>query len=239
MIASRLILSSWLIGAGLLSTPAAYAAREIKTNSIYMSAAPDWVTVNRVDKIVNHIQMVLEWDIRRIQVFWYQSQPEFEKVHNWGSAPVAISRKNDNTVHLGPKVTSANFDPIFGHELVHIISFQKYKDAIPKWLEEGLANYLAKAGTVNYTWLANKPFPPDVRELVHPFNGAEDHIHYHYMASQALAEMIASKCDLANLLRLSVGRKLDNYLATYCEIKDLNADFKKWVLKKAGKSAKS
>jgi len=116
---------------------------------------------------------------------------------------------------------------------VHIIIYQKYKEAIPKWLEEGLANYLAKQGQVNYQWLAAHPFPKDVRGLTHPYDGDVDSIHYHYMASQALVEMIAKKCDLTNLLRLSVGRNLDAYLDTYCEIKDLNAAYQKWVKAKS------
>lgn len=205
------------------------SAAEIQSNAVHMADAPSWVTRVRVEKITDHIQMVLEWDIHRIEVIWHKDQAEFERVHGLGPVAVAVSLKKDNTIHLGPKVTSANFDPLLTHELVHIISFQKYKEAIPKWLEEGLANYLAKNGKVNYKWLAGKPFPEDVRTLVHPYSGAEDHIRYHYAASQALVEMIASKCDLTNLLRLSVGMKMDNYLETYCEIHDLNAEFHKWV----------
>jgi hypothetical protein len=204
-------------------------AKELKTNAIHMEDAPDWVTAGRLNKIVDHIQSLLEWDIRRIEVYWYDDQDKFEAIHHYGPTVLAISRKSDNTVHIGPRVNSENFDKVFGHELVHIISFQKYKEAIPAWLEEGLANYLSKQGTVDYKWLASQPTPDDVRTLLHPFLGSVDHIRYHYMASQALTEMIASKCDLSNLLRLSVGRKMENYLETYCGIKDLTAEFKKWV----------
>jgi hypothetical protein len=139
----------------------------------------------------------------------------------------------ENDIHLGPKVTNENFDTIFGHEMSHIISFQKYKGAIPQWLEEGVANHVAQAAQVDYIWLVSRPFPEDVKKLVHPFSSDFEGARYHYMASQALIEMIASKCDLKNLLRLSVGRKMDNYLKTYCEIKDLNSDFKKWVRNRA------
>jgi hypothetical protein len=202
---------------------------ELKTNAVFMESHPDWVTVGRLDKVVDHIQSLLEWDIHRIKVTWYKDQNTFESVHNYGPTVLAISRKSDNTVHLGPRVTNENFDGVFGHEMVHIISFQKYKEAIPPWLEEGLANYLSKQGSVDYKWLKSHPLPNDVRNLVHPFNGSEDHIRYHYMASQALVEMIASKCDLSNLLRLSVGRKMENYFSTYCGIKDLNSDYKNWL----------
>lgn len=204
-------------------------AHEIETNWVHMSDAPTWLTRNRVEKIVNHIQTQMEWDIRKVEVIWYHDQESFQKSHSLGPLAIAVSRKPDNIIRLGPKVTNENFDAVFGHELVHIISYQKYKDAIPPWLEEGLANYLAKQGKVNYHWLAEHPFPKDVRSLTHPYAGDADSTRYDYMASQALAEMIAKKCDLGNLLQLSVGEKMEPYLDTYCEIKDLNQAFQKWV----------
>ncbi len=206
------------------------SAKELKTNAIRTTTAPDYVTLSRVDRIVDRIQQILEWDIRRIEVTWYKDQAEFERLHGLGPTVLAISRRNNNTVHIGPKVTSDNFDATFGHEMSHIISFQKYKDAIPKWLEEGVANFVAKAGTVDYAYLASHEAPKDVRDLTHPFNGTVDHIRYHYVASQALAEMLHKKCNgLSNLLRLSVRKSVENYLANYCEIKDLTAAYNKWV----------
>lgn len=218
----------FILLAGFMVCEGVFGA-EIVTNSVHMADAPKWLSRVRVDKIINHIQMVLEWDIRKIEAVWYSDPEAFEKAQSLGPLALAVSRKGDNKILLGPKVTSANFDAVFGHELVHIISFQKYKDAIPKWLEEGLANYLAKAGKVDYSWLASQPLPADVRSLVHPSSGTPHQIRYNYLASQALVEMIASKCDLTNLLRLSVGTKMDGYLDTYCEIKDLNVAFKKWL----------
>jgi hypothetical protein len=206
------------------------SAKEIDTNSVIMKNAPDWMSRNRAEKIIDRMQMHLEWTIRKANVIWYTSVDEFIKAHSLGPNVVAVSRQRDNTIHLGPKVDNVNFDQIFGHELVHIIFFQKYKEAIPQWLEEGLANYYSKRGKVDYGWLAKKPFPPDVRQLTHPHRGTVDDMHYHYQASHALAEMIAKKCDLPNLLRLSVGMKMDDYLKTYCEINDLNGEFKKWIL---------
>lgn len=204
-------------------------AREITTNAVHMASAPEWVTRVRVEKIVDHIQRVLEWNIRRIEVFWYTDQSAFEKMHGLGPNLIAVARKQENAVRVGPRVTTANFDQTFGHELVHVISFQKYKEAIPQWLEEGLANHLAKAAKVDYNWLATKPFPSDVRGLVNPHSGTTEQAYYHYRASQALIEMIAAKCNLSTLLRLSVGENMDNYLATYCSISDLNQSFQKWV----------
>lgn len=213
----------------LMVCGASAGAHEIQTNAVHMADAPKWLTRVRVEKVIDRIQMHLEWSIRRIEAHWYADTASFQKAHSLGPAAMAVTRKSDNTIHLGPSVTQENFDSVFGHELVHIILGQKYKDAVPKWLEEGLANYIAKYGKVDYSWLAKQKFPEDVRTLTHPYSGAAARIHYHYVASQALAEMIAKKCDLPNLLRLSVEKNMEDYLSTYCEIKDLNAEFRKWV----------
>jgi hypothetical protein len=209
-------------------------AKEIDSNSVRMPNAPDWLTRNRVEAVTDRIQTALEWTIRKIEVSWYSDQGAFQKEHSLGPLAMAVSRKRDSTIHLGPNVTKANFDTVFGHELVHIILYQKYADAVPKWLEEGLANHLAKHGKVDYAWLGARPFPADVRQLLHPYKSSAEATRYHYMASQALIEMIAKKCDLTNLLRLSVGEKLESYLQTYCEITDINSAFKQWVKKRQG-----
>jgi uncharacterized protein YifN (PemK superfamily) len=210
-------------------------AKELQTNATYSADVPKWVTKGRIDKVVDKVQTYLEWDIHRVNLYWYQDQASFEKVHSLGSVVVAVTKKNENSVHLGPAVTSENFDKIFAHELAHVIIAQKYKQAIPQWFEEGLANYISKAEVVDYKLLQSQPFPDDVHELTHPASGTAAQVHYKYMASQALAEMLAKKCDLKNLLRLSVGMKMDSYIDTYCEIKDLNKAFKDWVLKQGKK----
>jgi len=206
-------------------------AKEIQTNAVTMPNAPEWLRTPRVEKVTDRIQSTLEWTIRKIQVVWYTDQAAFEKDHGLGPYARAVSHKNLNLIRLGPKVNNDNFDQVFGHELTHIISYQKYKDAIPKWLEEGLANHLSKNAKVDYKWLASRPMPEDVRSLVHPMKGSADDIRYSYQASQALAEMISKKCDLTNLLRLSVGHGMEAYLKTYCEIPDLNEAYKKWIEK--------
>lgn len=217
-----------------ITPPSPAEAKEIKTNAILSKNAPDWLTASRVDRVVDRIQNILEWSIRRVEVVWYTDQDEFERMHKHGPTVLAISKQKDNSVHIGPKVDSANFDGTFGHEMSHIISFQKYKGAIPRWLEEGVANHVSKAEKVNYKYLANHAPPKDVRDLTHPFSGTLDDISYHYVASQALAEMLNAKCNgLSNLLRLSVGRGVEKYLEKYCDIKDLTASFNKWVAGKA------
>ncbi len=202
---------------------------DIKTNHVHMANAPKWLKESRIDRVVDHIQSKMEWDIRRVEVKWYGDAASFAAANQLGPSAIAITTSPDIVVHLSPRVTDTNFDKVFGHEMVHVISLQKYKGAIPRWLEEGLANYLAKDGSVDYRWLAQQPLPKDVKELVHPFSGDDNHVRYVYMASQALAELIGSKCDMEGLLRLSVKRNLEDYLAKICNIDDINVAFKKWV----------
>lgn len=217
--------SSLLLSFFLFSTTA--FSDEILTNNVKIPNPPAWLTESRVDRAATHVGNVLEWNIRRVTVYWYQSQTEFEKLHGFGPRVQAFSRPSDNTFHLGPQVTQANFEPIFQHELTHVIIAQKYRPAIPSWVEEGLANYVAKKGKVDYVWLASQPFR-GVTSLTHPFRGAQDS-QYHYAASTAVVEMIAAKCSLSDLLQLSVGKKMETYLSTYCNLQDIDGEFKKWI----------
>ncbi|MGE4132389.1 MAG: hypothetical protein AB7F86_12175 [Bdellovibrionales bacterium] len=208
----------------------------IETNALTLHNPPKWLKRTRVEKSIDRIQTKLEWTIRRIQVYYYSSFDDFAKAHSLGPMALAVTQTGtgEAVVQIGPSVTSENFDGVLAHELVHVIAFQKYKTAIPKWLEEGLANHLAKMQKVDYKWLAAQPFPPDVKELAHPMRGSTSEISYRYKASQAFAEMLDKKCDLENLIRLSVERKMEDYMRTYCEIPDLNEAFRAWVKKKAG-----
>ncbi|OQW46432.1 MAG: hypothetical protein A4S09_05530 [Proteobacteria bacterium SG_bin7] len=207
-------------------------SREILTNSVRMRAAPRWLTSTRINKVADRVQSTLEWTIRRAEVLWYSDEDLFIAAHGLSNTLVAFSQKTANTIHLGPKITEKNFDQIFAHELVHIVAYQKYKQAIPGWLEEGLANHVGKVGKVDYQWLKNQPALEHASELAHPLVGSEFQIHYRYVASQALAEMLHKKCDFKNLLRLSVGRKMEDYISTYCGIKDLDAAFRSWIKEK-------
>lgn len=210
---------------------------ELLTNFIRFPRPPGWLSSSMVEKATGPIQDFLQWDIRRIQAYWHADQTEFETLHGMGPGTHAFFRRSDSTLHLGPQVGAQNFQPIFQHELVHAIFFQKYKGAIPTWMEEGLANYLGKTGPVDYLWLSQQPYR-DVTSLSHP---ARDHSgsRFHYQASQAVTEYIASKCSLHDLLELSVGKKLETYLSTFCEISDVNAGFQKWVHDKANANAKA
>ncbi len=197
-----------------------------------MKTAPKWLTGTRINKVADKVQSTLEWTIRRAEVIWYSDENEFVTAHGLSPTLVAFSKKIANTIHLGPKITEKNFDAIFAHELVHIVAFQKYKEAIPAWLEEGLANHIGSTAKVNYKWLQAQDLPENVFDLAHPLAGSESQIHFRYVASQALTEMLAKKCDFKNLLRLSVGRKMESYISTYCGIKDLNASFRSWIKEK-------
>ncbi len=210
------------------------SAAEINTNEVSSSNAPSWVKVSRVDRVVSRVQRFMEWDLRKVKVVWYSDQKEFQHFHHYDSSVLAVTQKPENTIHLGPRVDNSNFDAVFGHELVHAILFQKYKKSIPNWLEEGLANYASKHGTVDYRWIASQPFV-DVKTLGHPFlDSAHSTLspRYHYQVSTALIQMIASKCNLEELLQLSLGTSLENYLSTTCELDDINASFQTWVKKK-------
>lgn len=204
-------------------------AKQIETNQVRMTGAPEWLEEARVREIAERMGSTLEWEIRKINVTYYEDKDAYAKVNRLGPLAVAFTRRSDATVHLGPGVTKDNFDAIFGHELAHVILVQKYKGAIPSWLEEGLANHVAKLGRVDYEALKTKPVL-DVLKLSHPY-GKETDTRHIYQSSQAVMEMIAHKCSLTDLLQLSVGKKLETYLKTYCQIPDVNAAFREWVAK--------
>lgn len=202
-------------------------AKEITINQAYLHHAPEWLKEHRLQAVVDKVQSFLEWDLRRIHVYYYSDRMEFNRKLSLNFKAAAFFRRADSTLHLGPEVEDKNFDRIFTHELVHAIFHQKYKGSIPPWLEEGFANYIGKTEGVDYTWLKAQA-PTDITRLIHP-NIDQTGAKFHYQASTALIEMIAKKCPLSDLLKLSVGAKLTTYLSTYCEIKDVNTAFQQWL----------
>ncbi len=231
LLAASLCLSGWSWRDQLKGNDGA----SIELNQAVVHTPPKWLRASRVQKIVDKVQAFLEWDIRKIRVYFYFEQASFERAHGLGPSVRAAAKRADMTVHLGPKITDATFDDAFGHELAHIVVFQKYKDAIPKWLDEGLANYVSRKEPVDFAYLASRP-QRDISRMGHPFNSGEDP-RYVYQASTAVMQMIAERCSLKDLLQLSVGKSLESYLKTYCEITDLSGDFYGWVKKKASKKA--
>lgn len=209
--------------------------KEIITNEVQMPDAPAWLKQTRIEKVTDRIQHHLDWSTHRVAVYWHKTQDDFDRVQHFGAQSVAITKySNDKaTIHLGPRVDTKNFDEVFGHELVHVIAFQKYKGVIPKWLEEGIANYFSRYDKVDYKWLDRQPPIADVHQLAHPFSGSPAEVTYRYKASQAFAEMLAKKCNLEVLIGMSSENKMEDYMRTYCELKDLTGAFHSWVKKKA------
>src|SRR4051812_12317297 len=107
----------------LLLRTASALGSEFTTNSVQVSNAPSWLKASRVDRVVEKAENFLQWDTRRVRVYWYTDAASFEKVHKLGPAVQAFSRRDENAIHVGPAVDSANFDQVFGHEVAHIIQF--------------------------------------------------------------------------------------------------------------------
>src|SRR4051812_9028269 len=99
-------------------------AKEITTNEVVISNAPAWLKQPRVERVTDHIQNKLEWSIRKINVYYFSSEIEYEKAQTLGPMALAVTKSaNDkSTMYLGPRVSNENFDEVFGHELVHVIS---------------------------------------------------------------------------------------------------------------------
>lgn len=217
-------------------------AATLQTNAATVFNAPHWIDARRVEKITDATQHFLEWDIRRVSVFFHSTPEEFARANSLGSsAVVALTKKSDQSVHLGPQVDDAQFDGVFSHELTHVILYQKYKDAIPDWLSEGLANFISQKvakqinsksqgrGVVDYKWLSHQT-PELVTALSHPFTDKSiDRVRYRYAASTALMQMLASKCDVFDLIQLAVGKHLEIYIKNTCGIDDLNLALKSWI----------
>ena len=222
------------------SFPLSGHAQQMRLNQMTVEMPPPWLKESRIQRVVDRIENKLEWDIRKIRVVFYADQGAFLKEFGVPDAPIsAFARKTDMSVHVGPKVDAQNFDAVFGHELSHVISYQKYKDAIPRWLEEGLANLVSKNGKPDYEWLSLQGQLPVVHSMGHPFKAvttgkeATGSIRLHYEASHALADLLATKCGLHDLLQLSMGSSVENYIATLCGMKDLDQALKDWVARKA------
>jgi len=213
------------------------SAWSFQTNELRMVDAPVWVKRTKVQKITDRIQQKLEWRIRRVDVIWFSSESKFGDAQGLGPQALAVTQSRGTQANvqvlLGPRVNQANYEVVLGHELVHVIILQKYKTSIPKWLEEGLANHLSKQANVDYVWLKTRPSPQSIEDLSHPLKGNPAEIRAKYMFSQALAEMIDRKCDFENLLRLSVERKLEDYLRRTCGLTDVGQELKAWVARQS------
>jgi len=214
-------------------------SKTIQTNSVNIENAPAWLSEYAVQSIVDKVEYKLEWSIRRTTANFYKDQGTFISKFNGRAAPdiVAFTKKADNSIHLGPRVTKANFAIVFGHELAHVVLFQKYKDSVPPWLTEGLCNSIGGADKISYSWLAAQTPRIDVSRLEHPYDKKrQNRADVHYRASLAVLKMLEKKCpDFKELLNLSLKSKLADFLPTYCNIPNLNSTFWTWVDSEARK----
>lgn len=216
------------------------------TNAASFENAPKWLTALRVNRVVDHVVYEIPWSIHRVRVRWFDSASEFAAAHGLksdGSSNIlAVTKKNENEMDIGPGVNTKNFDGVFGHELVHVIISQKYGiGAIPPWLEEGLANYTAKRNDVRFVEIKkylNEHPDFDVRTLGHPFSGntvpgvSAD---LQYSMSTVLMQSIAAHCDAYDLLQMATGKgnSVEGWLEKICDISDLNKTFRDYVAKRA------
>jgi hypothetical protein len=237
----------------LFTLPAnAQSSRSIRTNSLTVLNAPAWLTERRVEKLTDSVEQLLEWQIRRVTVRFFNDAGAFASENKLkSSAVVAFTRKSDGTVSLSPQVKENEFDGVLTHELTHVVVNQKYRQAIPDWLEEGLANFISQKvakrlggrgrGVVDYAWLAQQS-ADSYTELGHPLGEGKDgtitRVRYRYAASTALMEMIASHCDVFDLMQLALGRRMEPYLKNTCELTDVDAALRAWVAAKSKTAAK-
>jgi hypothetical protein len=231
----------FLISALTLSLAA--QANDFVIEQIHFKKPPQWLTLSLAQKTISRVKGFLDWDPRHAEISFYTDTREFEahlaSHHSDRYISHAVTEKNQSQIHLGPQVTGRNFAQVFGHELVHLALFQKYKDEVPHWLEEGLANYVPGKDDdllVDYAWLGKHLSPqerPKKRGLINTLEatGQTSHPHYQYEASTALIQMIASKCSLEDVIQHSLGGSFEKYLSTHCGIVDIDEEFKKWVNK--------
>ncbi len=215
-------------------------AAELSTNSLVIHEAPAWLKARVAERSVERIERHLEWDLRKIHVWFYSDSARFNQAHGLRSSQVtvfAFTKPADLSVHFSPGITAENFDRFFGHELVHVMLRQKFKGSVPPWLEEGVANTFGAKGArpvvslkLDYPWILAQAGARDLRQMRHPFRSeGGEQAKFHYQASTALVEFIRSRCDLEQLLQLSVKKSVESYLPTLCEIRDLNAEFRSFL----------
>jgi hypothetical protein len=220
-----------LLVVALNASLGAAAGKSYRTNCCEVTNAPKWLSSYKITDIASRMEQEMGWSIRRVRVIFHDSEVAFTKASRLNFSANAFFSPARQTIEFKPQVNLVSFTPTFRHELSHVISNQKFKGGIPSWLEEGFANYLGSKRKVDYKWLAKQDLP-DASRLSHPQSDATGS-KMHYQLSTATVEMIAKRCNLKQLLMLTTGSKLTNYLETFCKIKDINAEVRKWVQSKA------
>lgn len=202
-----------------------------KTNCCAVENAPSWLSSYLMSDISAEMEQKMHWVIRRVRVVFHNNKATFASAANLNFSASAFFSPMGQVIEFSPQPNLETFAPIFRHELAHVISNQKFKGAIPRWLEEGFANFLGSRHDVDYKWLAAQTLP-NASELGHPSTDASGS-KMHYLLSTATVEMIAGTCNLDDLLMLATGSKLTNYLETFCKIKDVNKSVRGWITGKA------
>jgi hypothetical protein len=208
----------------------------LMTNSLQIDKSPSWLSENTINKVAAKIESRLEWSIQRINGKFYKSLPEFESAHGYAGSPIlAFYRSATKEIHFGPGVTKLNFEATFAHELAHAVVAQKFQSHLPKWLEEGLANWASDKNEVDWSELA-KLFPRmDPKSAAHPFTAQEaGETRARYTVSLAALQFLKKQCpSFRELLNLSLKSNLEDFLASYCKIQDLKTEFWKFVDRRA------
>jgi hypothetical protein len=204
-------------------------AENYRTNCCEVENAPSWLSSYTLSEIASEMESEMGWSIRRVKVIFHNTDQTFTKSANLNFSALAFFSPSRQTIEFKPQKDLASFTPTFRHELAHVISNQKFKGGIPQWLEEGFANYIGAKQKIDYKWLKAQTLP-DASKLSHPNSDATGS-RMHYLLSTATVEMIASKCDLHDLLMLTTGSKMTQYLETFCKIKNLDADVRDFVTK--------
>jgi hypothetical protein len=210
-------------------------AMALMTNSLKIENPPSWVKESIIQKVAARIESKLEWSPRRVNAYFYNSEQTFSDAHGFHGSPIlAFYRRQTTDLHFGPRVDKNNFEMVLTHEMSHAVIAQKYKDHLPKWLEEGLANWTAKNDTVPWKDLAKLQPRMDPREAAHPFQASEfQFTEARYMVSLAAVHFLKKECpSLRELLNLSLKSNLEKFLPTYCQIKNLKEEFWAFVDKR-------
>ncbi len=210
-------------------------AKDFQLNCCNVKNPPEWLNREDVRRVVDRVQDALDWDIRRVNVTFYPNQEGYDAMSKLSFRSAAFTQKSDQSIHIAPVADFATLEPTLGHELVHVIFIQKYKNGIPEWLVEGFANYIGTNRKVDYPWLAKQTFVP-VTSLSHPNSGNVD-VKLHYQESFAAAAMIADRCRINDLFMLTAGSKMEKYFETFCKIKNIDSSVKEWIQTEGLKSS--
>jgi len=145
---------------------------------------------------------------------------------------------------------------LLGHEIVHLVMHRFYTSAIPRWLDEGLAQYLSKDAHASYQRargylskphseaIAAEEFIPVTTLLGYSSYPAADHIHLFYNESERLVRFLA-ETDRPAFLKMvdALARHQpfetalsQHYSSHFTNVSDLETKFREYASKDFGTS---